>query len=258
MYDYGARWYDPSVGRFIGIDPAADFYPNWTPYSYVQNNPLKFIDPTGAFTELFGIDGKKIGEDENGNDGNVSIIANKAEAKRIRENTKAGNLATADDVMGGVQTTKTVLGEALDVLNRTIENGGQREEASLVMNDGQIISGPTGPIPTIENGVQTAETKVPALPSGKTDQDVAANIHSHPTSTFVDASGKAYPQTASQLNKTDVSVFVRFRTNIIVGATDQPRSYTQGQRRPIGAVIYQRGQKAPVTISDRALRKIIK
>jgi RHS repeat-associated protein len=49
MYDYGARMYDPQLGRFHTVDPMADDPLNidFTPYHYVTNNPLKFIDPTG-------------------------------------------------------------------------------------------------------------------------------------------------------------------------------------------------------------------
>ena len=43
-YYYNARWYDAQTGRFITEDPARDGQ-NW--YSYVTNNPLKYIDPTG-------------------------------------------------------------------------------------------------------------------------------------------------------------------------------------------------------------------
>ncbi len=44
LYYYNARWYDPSLGRFITEDPAKDGL-NW--YVYVRNNPLNRIDPTG-------------------------------------------------------------------------------------------------------------------------------------------------------------------------------------------------------------------
>jgi len=42
-----ARRYDPALGRFMSADPHADNYPGISPYVYVANNPLLFIDPDG-------------------------------------------------------------------------------------------------------------------------------------------------------------------------------------------------------------------
>ena len=46
-YDYGARMYDPAVGRWNGVDIQAENYLAISPFAYVMNNPLKFIDPNG-------------------------------------------------------------------------------------------------------------------------------------------------------------------------------------------------------------------
>jgi len=53
FYDYQARLYDPAVGRFLSADtlvPEAGRPQSWNRYAYVLNNPLKYTDPTGYFS----------------------------------------------------------------------------------------------------------------------------------------------------------------------------------------------------------------
>jgi RHS repeat-associated protein len=54
IQNFGARWYDPRIGRFLAIDPAG-FDPqnpqSFNRYAYANNNPYKYVDPDGWWAE---------------------------------------------------------------------------------------------------------------------------------------------------------------------------------------------------------------
>ncbi len=54
LYDYGARWYDPAIGRFLAPDsviPNVGSSQSLNRYAYVNGNPLKYTDPSGHWLE---------------------------------------------------------------------------------------------------------------------------------------------------------------------------------------------------------------
>jgi RHS repeat-associated protein len=57
LYDYGARWFDASSGRFVQADTIV---PNLGDpqaldrYAAMNNNPVKFVDPTGHMVDQSG------------------------------------------------------------------------------------------------------------------------------------------------------------------------------------------------------------
>ena len=54
FYYFGARYYDPSIGRFLSKDPMPRLQASMNPqrinlYAYVVNNPFRYIDPLGLW-----------------------------------------------------------------------------------------------------------------------------------------------------------------------------------------------------------------
>jgi len=58
QYDFGARYYDPQLGRWHTPDPADQFA---SPYSAMGNNPVMLTDPDGRFVPLLVFAGAFMG-----------------------------------------------------------------------------------------------------------------------------------------------------------------------------------------------------
>jgi hypothetical protein len=154
----------------------------------------------------------------------------------------------------------------LAVIKRTEDNGGGKEESSIVTKTGFVQNGPEGPTPTIQNGVQIAPDKLPDLLPGTTPNDVEATIHSHPIAVQI-VDGKAYGQSADLPSGEggDKTTFSQYNRNIIVGPLGQLGTVTQNSdgtynvpSRPVGIAIYDRNTTPIIDLTKRAVEKILK
>jgi len=266
LYDFGARNYDAALGRWMNVDPLAEQFPGWTPYHYVHNNPINMTDPTGmsaVFGDFYNKNGEKIGTDGI-DDGKKYIVTNDLQARTIRDTNTAGGTTQVGAVSSAVSLpSDSSLQESLNVLDRTINNGGLREESSIVMDNGNTIRGAIGELPTIVDGIQTARASLPNLPIECTVADVETTIHSHPTR-VQESNGMVFPQSASTRSPQDEATFSQYGTNIIVGPLGTINNVTRGPDgrvkippRSNGAVIYRSGQQ-PVELKRSVIERILR
>jgi RHS repeat-associated protein len=54
LYYYGARYYDPEIGRWTSPDPKEDENIGINPYHFVRNNPMRWVDAWGYEDAPYG------------------------------------------------------------------------------------------------------------------------------------------------------------------------------------------------------------
>ena len=148
--------------------------------------------------------------------------------------------------------------ESLDVLKRTINNGGNAEETAVIDNN----NNPTRGIAATRIEGNLSMTDLPNVPG-----DNNTSIHSHvPLEPSVNAAGNIVYSSALKPGPADPAAFSKFKLNIIVGrlgtqtgTADIDGKVTFDKKPTLGAAFYRRGEIIPtLQLTIKAIEKIIK
>ena len=114
------RTYDPSIGRWLQIDPLAEFRPDFTSYRFGFNNPVLYSDPLGLFET------RKEAKEYKKEHGAKGRIRKQKDGSFAIENKKEGTFTTNDSefgVMSGALVTAkpTINGNPVDRIAVLVE-----------------------------------------------------------------------------------------------------------------------------------------
>lgn len=237
------------LALWYGVDAMAEKYPNMGGYVYCHSNPIMLVDPDGN-DDYYDMEGQLLIR-TNTDTSLRFVVTSSKESRSIRRMVKKGMDIDVSTIHSSVELPdNTVLQTALDVLDKTNENGGEYEECALVSrtpNEEQhVMFGKRGD--KMEQGKTVATSSLPTYQDGwnHTENNNTVSIHSHPTSTK-----NNLVSFADQMGPNDAGVFSQYPLNIIVG------NNSNGQKNMIN--LYNNNDKQPyLSISSCAIREIIK
>ncbi|TVR27546.1 MAG: hypothetical protein EA390_13705 [Balneolaceae bacterium] len=118
--------FEPEVrSRFLSVDPYASKYPSISPYAYVSNNPLIYIDPDGR--TIIGVDGKPVTHHRDEESGKIIWSDNASEDIRRIGNamleTSTGSQQLNAMIDSDVEITLNLSGEIKFSARGNLERG---------------------------------------------------------------------------------------------------------------------------------------
>lgn len=141
-YDYGFRIYDPRIGKFLSVDPLASKYPGITPYAFVANSPLMYVDLDGREIFLY----HAVNYDHNGKlifkSGEVSHKTERVLAAMmgtVEGRTFVGQFAKKGQTIGGHTFSEDGVNAGHDLVITDFSLEEYKGKAGVpIINDGEL------------------------------------------------------------------------------------------------------------------------
>ena len=210
LIDYGARMYDPTIARWMSVDPLAEKYYPMGGYNYCAGSPISIIDRHGeAVTDYYNLRGKRL----------QSINDGKTDKFFVLETTSQGKMLLA-------VPSNTIL-EKMDQSYKMTEDTGLEHGFRTGEKGGTSIIVSGGPDEI------TDEQWKPAIDDLRENvgENVAYDVHTHP----IDIKGST-----NQPSDTDKAHMVGNDPSYVLGY--EARNHVEQVPNPVLG-----GQKASVT-----------
>jgi len=142
LLDYGARLYDPTIGRFTGVDPISEQFAFVSPYNYAENEPIANIDLWG----LQKVSVQMVGEFTNSEKSTILAVRATVDMGRNNEFTYriAGifdrefeNIATEVKDPKGIQIPKFIIRGGIDYAKSKFR-ATKEESLSLSLSEEEV------------------------------------------------------------------------------------------------------------------------